>query len=76
MGRKRMVPDPDNAQALVEGDLVRVVSAEEPTSYLTLEDGTEITHRTSVLESCTHRRSMGLGGQAGVQLHRQWDDQD
>ena len=45
-----MVPDPDDAQALVEGDLVRVASAEEPTSYLTLEDGTEITHRTSVLE--------------------------
>ena len=34
----------------VDGDLVKVVKAVEPFTYITLEDGTEITVRTTVTE--------------------------
>ena len=50
MGQTRMVPDPDNPKALVEGEVTHITAAQELPSYVTLEDGTDITHRASVLE--------------------------
>ena len=50
MGRTRMMPDPENPGVRVEGELVRIESTQEMPSYVTLEDGTEITLRTTVLE--------------------------
>ena len=51
MTRSRMVPDPDDPGRHVEGELVRIADVREgPPSYVTLDDGTELTHRVSVLE--------------------------
>ena len=41
------VKDPATGK-LVDGHIVKVVKAVEPFSYITLEDGTEISMRTTV----------------------------
>ena len=62
MARPRMVPDPQNPAKKVEGEAIRIVSVQDLPSYLTLEDGTEMTYRTTVLEV--------------VRVKDRWDDQD
>ena len=43
------VKDPKTGE-LVDGEVVKVVKADEPFMYITLEDGYEITMRASVVE--------------------------
>ncbi len=43
------IKDPSTGE-LVDGKVVKVVKAEEPFSYITLEDGSEIMIRVSVLK--------------------------
>lgn len=50
MTAKRMLPDPDNPDCQAEALVVRVKEAEEPFTYITLEDGTTLTMRTNVVE--------------------------
>ena len=40
--------------AIVDGRPVKIVKADEPFSYFTLEDGTEITMRTTVSQIIRH----------------------
>ena len=47
---KRLLPDPDNPNRQAEAVIVRVKEALEPFTYITLEDGTTLTMRTTVLE--------------------------
>ena len=45
-----MVPDPENPGSMVEGQMVRIISTHDAPSYLTLEDGTELSFRTAAVE--------------------------
>lgn len=46
---------------MVDGEVIKVVHANEPFSHVTLEDGTEITMRTTVLQI--------------VRILNKWDEQ-
>ena len=48
--------------AMVDGSLVKVVKADEPFSYFTLEDETEITMRTTVSQIIRHIDQWDDGG--------------
>ena len=39
---------------MVDGEMVRIRTAEEPFSHITLEDGTEITMRTTIIQVIRH----------------------
>jgi len=47
---KRMVPDPDGGEKKVEAVVVPVTEAQEPFSRISLEDGTVLSVRTTVVE--------------------------
>ena len=47
MARKVKIPDPDTGE-MVDGVVVRVVKTDEPFSYFTLEDETEVSIRITV----------------------------
>lgn len=47
------VQDPNTGE-LVDGKIVKVIEAREPFSYITLEDGSEITMRTTVSRVVRH----------------------
>ena len=47
---KRTIPDPLDSNKQVTGVRVRVLEATEPFSYIKLEDGTELTLRSTVIE--------------------------
>ena len=40
----------DKTGEMVDGEVVKVTKADEPFSYITLEDGTTVTTRTTVLQ--------------------------
>lgn len=42
---------------MVDGKVVKVVSAEEPFSHIVLEDGTTITMRTNIIQVVRHLNS-------------------
>ena len=46
----KKIPDPQDPTKQVDGTVVKVVDAKEPFSFLTLEDGTEVTLRNTVVE--------------------------
>ena len=47
---KKRVSDPQNPANKIFGTVVKVVKAEEPHSYVHLEDGTVLTSKNSILE--------------------------
>jgi len=50
MNRLRIIPDPDDPNKSVQGEIVRVNNFQDRPSRITLEDGSEITLRITVGE--------------------------